>query len=393
MLLALAAFDVVVTTPGWPYAALLGVPVLVAVALTRADLHRRAALAVGALAVSLAGTAALALADYRYLGTFGLAESAALLLLVTSLWRRAAGPRDWVLVGCAAVAVVAQSLRTITIDTPTYATLLALAAVVAAAVGTALRSADLQHQLAVAAVRRAEREEIARELHDVVAHHVTGIIVTAQATRWVAGTTGSPVPPALSSALASIEASGTDALASMRRLVEVLRTADPTGAPRTRTPELGDLAELVDRFGATGAVGAAELVLEGVDDGERLPTELHAAVYRVVQESLTNVQRHARGAARVRVAVTRSSTGVEVLVVNSPGRAGQPAAAPAGGGFGVVGLHERVAALGGTLRLGPQDDGGWSVQAHLPTAAPTADPGAPTTSAAPGPGPGARMAP
>lgn len=164
LLLVLASFDAAVTTPGWPYAVLLGVPALVLAALSGAGRPRRTAWAGGAVALSLTGSAALALLGHRYLGTFGLAEAGALLVLLTELWRCATRRRDWALVACAVAAPVVQALRGRQPDDLVFAALRALAAAVAVTSGTALRSADLSHRLAVAQVRRAEREDIAREL-------------------------------------------------------------------------------------------------------------------------------------------------------------------------------------------------------------------------------------
>ena len=359
----LALFDLAVVTPGWPWALFAAVVALAVAA--RATGPRHDALTVAAVVTSWAGTAALAVADYRWAGSWGMAETAALLLLLVGRWRRAGGRRDRALTAAVGLAVVAQPLRLLGPDTVTNTAVVVAATAVAVAVGVGLRSQDAQRELAVAAVRRAEREEVARELHDVVAHHVTGIVVATQAARAVAGA-GSP--PAVAAALEQIEAAGTEAMASMRRLVGVLRADPAGGAPRTPAPSLEDLGDLVGRFRDAGAAGAVELAVTG--EPAALPADVQAAVYRVVQEALTNAARHAPGAARVAVAVACSPEEVVVEVTDSGARAGSGPAERAGGGFGLVGVRERVEALGGTSSAGPRS-GGWAVRAEVPVLAPT----------------------
>ncbi|WP_426512034.1 sensor histidine kinase [Dactylosporangium sp. McL0621] len=205
-------------------------------------------------------------------------------------------------------------------------------------------------------VRREERLALARELHDVVAHHVTGIVVQAQAARVVARRH----PERLEGSIAGIEEAGSEALAAMRRIVSLLRDAGDA-APASGGPER--LEALVRRF----EDGEARAVhLEIPDAGTAWPPELTSTVYRVVQESLTNVARHAAQAATVRVRVAQSPAGVTVSVTDDappPARAGL---APRPGGFGLIGMRERVEALGGELRAGPRAPHGWSVEARLP---------------------------
>jgi len=359
----LALFDLVTVTPGWPWVVFAAV---VALALeARAPGPRQDALTAAAVLVSWAGTAALAVADYRWAGSWGMAETAALLVLLVVQWRGAAGRRDQVLTAAVALAVLVLPLRLLGPDVLAAVAFVVALLAVAVAVAVGLRSQDAQRELAVTAVRRAEREEVARELHDVVAHHVTGIVVATQAARAVAAASPTAVPPAVATALASIEAAGAEAMGSMRRLVGVLRT-DPAGgaaAPRTPTPSLEDLHHLVRRFQDAGAAGDVELAVTG--DPAALPVDVQAAVYRVVQEALTNAARHAAGAARVAVAVACSPEAVVVDVADSGARAGGGPAERAGGGFGLVGMRERVEALGGALSAGPRGDG-WAVRAEVP---------------------------
>ena len=229
----------------------------------------------------------------------------------------------------------------------------------ALATGLWLRFGDARRSLAIDAARRDERLELARELHDVVAHHVAGIVIQAQAARMAP--TG---PETVEETLAGIESAGNDALGAMRRVVSLLR--DPSDAAGTATRSQ-QLTELVGRFAGHGP--AVQLHLP---DGNEppWPPEVVTAVYRVVQEALTNVTLHAPGAANVTVSVTVDHSGVTVEVTDDAPAA--RAAAPwraAGGGYGLVGMRERVEALGGTLRAGPGPGGGWAVAATLPLAA------------------------
>jgi signal transduction histidine kinase len=227
-------------------------------------------------------------------------------------------------------------------------------------VGVWLQFVDARHQLAVDAARRDERLELARELHDVVAHHVAGIVVQAQAARLVAARR----PETLEPALAGIERAGTDALGAMRRVVGLLRDEGDAGGV---TPGQEALAGLVARFADAGP--AVRLRLP--DDGQASwPPEVASTVYRVVQEALTNVVLHAPEAAEVTVIVGNGPSGVTVEVVDD-GQAGPSAPSwfARGGGYGLVGMRERVEALGGTLRAGPGPAGGWMVQAELPSRA------------------------
>lgn len=228
----------------------------------------------------------------------------------------------------------------------------------ALAIGVWMRLLDIRRHLVVDSTRRGERMELARELHDVVAHHVAGIVVQAQAARIAAAKR----PDALDATLAGIESAGTDALAAMRRVVSLLRDPDDEGGV---TPGPGQLSDLVSRFAGRGP--AVKLRLS--DPGRPpWPPEVTTTVYRIVQEALTNVTLHAPDAASVTVRVEEDPSGVTVEVTDdAPHRAlsGSPWFAP-GGGHGLTGMRERAEALGGTLRAGPGPDGGWVVAAKIP---------------------------
>lgn len=217
--------------------------------------------------------------------------------------------------------------------------------------GLALRLLDARAAASVAAIRQAERLELARELHDVVAHHITGMLIQAQAAQVVARRD----PSAVSASLAGIEAAGTEALSAMRRVVGLLRDADDAAPASAGTERLPDLVERFERQGPP-------VRLKIGDAGERWPGEVTSTVYRVVREALTNVARHAPGARSVSVTVDSGPSEVTVEVTDD----GPSAFSPARGGFGLAGMRERVTSLGGTVDAGPRAGGGWAVTATLP---------------------------
>lgn len=224
-------------------------------------------------------------------------------------------------------------------------------------VGLWLRYLDAARHGALEAVRRDERLSMARELHDVVAHHVTAMVVQAQAARLVAP----KQPKAVGPALAGIEAAGSEALAAMHRLVGLLR--DPDDAPST-APGPEQLSELVARFANHGPAVTLRLPADGSEGA--WPPEIAATIYRVVQESLTNVVRHAPDAHVVTVAVSSDARAVSVEVADdAPATTARPRRS---GGYGLAGMRERVEVLGGTLQAGPHTGAGWCVQATLPLA-------------------------
>jgi signal transduction histidine kinase len=233
----------------------------------------------------------------------------------------------------------------------------------ALAIGMWMRALDVRRHEAIAAARRGERLDLARELHDVVARHVAGIVVQAQAARIVAGRH----PDTLDAALASIESAGNDALAAMRRVVSVLRDPADTGGV---TPGPEQLSILVARFSGRGPDVRLRLPGSG---SPPWPPEVASTVYRIVQEALTNVTLHAPEAARVTVTVGEDRSGVTVDVADDapiPATSGQTTTGgrwPAPGrGHGLIGMRERAEALGGTLSAGPGPAGGWVVAARLP---------------------------
>ncbi|WP_146766735.1 sensor histidine kinase [Micromonospora noduli] len=200
-----------------------------------------------------------------------------------------------------------------------------------------------------------ERTRIARELHDVVAHHMSLIAVQAETAPY--RLTDVPAPAAAE--FVAIAASARDALTDMRRLLGVLRseTSGPQTAPQ---PDLTDLGAMVDAARRAGL--PVTLDAEPVDD-DRVPAPVGLAAYRIVQEGLANAARHAAGAA-VRVTVRVGRSGLGVRVENSP--ADVRPTADGGSGHGLTGMRERATSLGGTFTAGPLPDGGYAVAAELP---------------------------
>ncbi|MEU6355470.1 sensor histidine kinase [Streptomyces sp. NPDC047072] len=267
-------------------------------------------------------------------------------------------------VGCAALdgaAVLALPVRAFLDDRITmlgYMLIGLLLVGLVVALAAYLRSQDYRRTVAVSETRRAERLSIAADLHDFVAHHVTGILVQTQVARMMADNRSDELDPVL----AGIERAATEALASMRRTVGVLRDTDEA-ADRRPVGDLAGIGGLVDGF-ATPVQKATLHREPAVPDD--LPHEVQAAAFRVVQESLTNVRRHAGDATRIVVRLSYERGRLEVAVADDGRGGSQLPAAAHGGGFGLVGLKERVTALGGELHAGPRVGDGWEVRAVFP---------------------------
>jgi signal transduction histidine kinase len=201
-----------------------------------------------------------------------------------------------------------------------------------------------RRELTARAAAAEERARIARELHDVVTHHVTAMVVQADAARYLTST-----PERVTDALGMITGSGREALTELRFLLGVL---EATGA---RTPSLGTLRELVERTGRE---------IELVEEGERraLPARTELTAYRIVQEALTNAAKYAAGSsAAVRVGYLEDRLEIEVTTdgrTTGPGELGS-------GGRGLTGLRDRVLVLGGEFAAGPSADG-FRVSAMIP---------------------------
>lgn len=216
-----------------------------------------------------------------------------------------------------------------------------------------------RHHLARIAVAD-ERAAIARELHDVVAHSLAVMIVQADGGRYAFDTD----PAEARVALKTVAETGREALEDMRQLVDVLRgTAEDdaaTAEARTRVT-LDRLDLLVQR--ATSAGVAVDVMVTGT--APSVPPTVELSVYRIVQEALTNVLRHAGTGAAVKLRLGYGSDAISVSVVDDGGSAERPGAAPPGNGHGLIGMRERVAVHGGELTAGPSG-AGWAVEATIP---------------------------
>ncbi|MEM9201447.1 MAG: sensor histidine kinase [Actinomycetota bacterium] len=220
-----------------------------------------------------------------------------------------------------------------------------------AAHAEAQRLAEARHAVAD------ERTRIARELHDVVAHSMSVMVVQAGAARRVIATN----PAQAADALAAIEATGRESLDEMRRILGVLRSDDEQ-LELAPAPSIDDFGRLVDHCEQAGL--PVELMIEG--DPVALPASLELSAYRIVQESLTNTLKHA-GPARATIALTYGEDELRVRV-HDDGRGA--AATTTGAGQGLVGMRERVEAFGGSLAAGPKAGGGYAVTAVLPIGEP-----------------------
>jgi signal transduction histidine kinase len=217
----------------------------------------------------------------------------------------------------------------------------------AAALGAAIRFRTRIRLRDLDQAKTREREQLARELHDTVAHHISGIAIQAQAGRAVAAAH----PERAVEALTVIEDAAARTLTELRAIVGVLRAAQDTEF----APQPG-LAE-VERLATAGPPPVTVRLAGELDD---LSPAVGAALYRLAQESVTNARRHARHATRVDVVVAGEADRVR-LTIDDDGSAGA-----VGEGYGLVGMRERAALLGGAFDAGPAAERGWRVEATLP---------------------------
>ncbi|OII66832.1 two-component sensor histidine kinase [Streptomyces sp. CC77] len=223
----------------------------------------------------------------------------------------------------------------------------------AMALGEALRYRAYARTRQLEQVRLVEREQLARDLHDTVAHHVSAIVIRAQAGLAVSATD----PAAAGEALRVIETEASRTLAEMRSMVRVLRRAEER-ADLTPLPLVTDLGDL-PRIGAGPAVD-----VDITGDVAGLAPALSTTVYRLAQESVTNARRHARHASRIAVSVAADERFVH-LRVSDDGDIVHPRAGSSPG-YGLTGMAERAGLFGGSLSAGPNLGRGWTVTAVLP---------------------------
>jgi signal transduction histidine kinase len=221
------------------------------------------------------------------------------------------------------------------------------------ALGLATRTLHGARDRRLEEAKTAERAQIARELHDTVAHHISAIAIHAQAGQALAPTS----PSAPVQALAVIEAEASRTLAEMRAMVRMLRNQEPADfAPQ---PGLADVQRLA---GDSPAGPHVEVTLSG--DLSGLPAAVDAALFRIAREAVTNALRHARNATLVDVRVDGDQTAVHLQIRDDGDTA--PARSGMASGFGLTGMVERAVLLGGTCLAGPCPDRGWAVDATLP---------------------------
>ncbi|THA86856.1 sensor histidine kinase [Streptomyces sp. A0592] len=224
------------------------------------------------------------------------------------------------------------------------------------------REVAANHALQAERAVAEERRRIARELHDIVAHHITAMQLMAGGARAnLAHDT-----EAAREALVTLEDSGRIALREMRQLLDVLRAGEePDETPPAPQPGAGDLERIVTESRLAGT--ETEFTVDG--PVRPLPPSVGLTLFRIVQEALTNIRKHA-GQARARVRLTYHPDAVAVEVCDDGAGAPLPAARPAAGtGYGLMGMHERVALQGGTLEAAARDGGGFRVAARLPVPA------------------------
>jgi signal transduction histidine kinase len=228
------------------------------------------------------------------------------------------------------------------------------------------RESDQQARLAAVA----ERSRIAREMHDIVSHGLTVMVTLAEGS----AATAAAQPERASDAMRQVAETGRRALADMRRMLGVLDDGSPGrddtpgrgGVQQALEPQPGiaELGGLIERFRAAGL--AVEFSAEGTPPGDSAE---QLTIYRLVQESLTNVLRHSPGAGGVRASVRYGDTDVAISVTNDGPLTESPAVADQredqNGGHGILGMRERVALYGGTVESGPRQGGGWAVAATL----------------------------
>ncbi|MFD7560686.1 sensor histidine kinase [Streptomyces sp. NPDC059835] len=210
-----------------------------------------------------------------------------------------------------------------------------------------------------------ERLRIARDLHDVVAHHIA--LVNVQAG--VAAHVMDKRPDQAKEALAHVRDASRSALNELRATVGLLRQSGDPEAPTEPAPGLAVLDELADTFRHAGLPVRVMVELGGDRGAEPLPAAVDLAAYRVIQEALTNVRKHAGAGAKAEVSVVRVGPSVEVTVLDDGGEPsmGAGGAVASGGGHGLLGMRERATALGGSCFSGPRFGGGYRVHAILPT--------------------------
>jgi signal transduction histidine kinase len=217
-----------------------------------------------------------------------------------------------------------------------------------------VRLREQERRASVDAARQDERLELARELHDIVGHHITGIVVLAQASRFANATPSAAHASDIDGTLEQIETAGIETLSAVRRIVGLLRT----GPAITPLPDLADIENLADTLRLTHP--DTTLVVDEATRARWVPATLANTLERVMQEATTNVRKHGDRSAPVRIDLRQTDGHVAIAVDN------QATGGPSNAGYGLVGMRERVESLGGVFAADLDTGGGWHLRVTLP---------------------------
>jgi signal transduction histidine kinase len=350
-----------------------GTPTFIGALLASVVLLRRIPLM--ALAVTLAGSVALSLAPPEQIPASSFQVVAACVAGLEVCYMAATRTRR---VSLIAVAVAGAGLPILVLEfplpdqlpngrsgtpVPVITVLVPLVMIIAWLIGNSIRQArgrtELVRAQAAAQTVMAERLRIARELHDIVAHSVGIIAIQAGSGRRVFDAS----PAEARDALAAIEATSRETLSGLRRMMTGLRRADPGSAPGQApldpAPGLAD----IDRLAAMTLEAGVQVEVEWLGSREPLPADIDLSAFRIIQEAVTNVVRHA-DTDRCLVWIDQQDGYLSIEVTDS-GRGGSAA----GTGYGITGMRERAALLGGDFSAGPRPGGGFRVAARLPVPA------------------------
>jgi signal transduction histidine kinase len=251
--------------------------------------------------------------------------------------------------------IVAPAAAPVTIAVP-----LVMVMVIAWLIGNSIRQAQAKADLVRAQAALAERLRIARELHDIVAHSIGIIAIQAGS----GGRVFDARPDEARDALAAIEATSRETLSGLRRMVKGLRNADPEEGPGQAPLDPAPGLAGIERLAAMTLDAGVKVDVDWHSSREPLPADIDASAFRIIQEAVTNVVRHA-GTGRCQVSISQQDGQLSIEVTDS-GRGGSGA----GTGYGITGMRERAALLGGDFSAGPRPGGGFRVTARLPLPAP-----------------------
>lgn len=251
--------------------------------------------------------------------------------------------------------IVAPAAAPVTIAVP-----LVMVMVIAWLIGNSIRQAQAKADLVRAQAALAERLRIARELHDIVAHSIGIIAIQAGS----GGRVFDARPDEARDALAAIEATSRETLSGLRRMVKGLRNADPEEGPGQAPLDPAPGLAGIERLAAMTLDAGVKVDVDWHSSREPLPADIDASAFRIIQEAVTNVVRHA-GTGRCQVSISQQDGQLSIEVTDS-GRGGSGT----GTGYGITGMRERATLLGGDFSAGPRPGGGFRVTARLPLPAP-----------------------